>query len=86
MGGGAAITAALQSSSATTVATVGFVQAGLISFPSSLGIIFGANVGSTGLGWLVALARGSGAPPCPTMSPGQQRGRGRWSQLQDPFH
>ncbi|QPN57054.1 Na/Pi cotransporter family protein [Synechococcus sp. CBW1107] len=52
---GAATTAALQSSSATTVATVGFVQAGLISFPSSLGIIFGANVGSTGLGWLVAL-------------------------------
>ncbi|CAK6692100.1 Na/Pi symporter [Synechococcus sp. CBW1107] len=52
---GAATSAALQSSSATTVATVGFVQAGLISFPSSLGIIFGANVGSTGLGWLVAL-------------------------------
>jgi phosphate:Na+ symporter len=52
---GALTTAALQSSSATTVATVGFVQAGLISFPSSLGIIFGANVGSTGLGWLVAL-------------------------------
>ncbi|MCX5933139.1 MAG: hypothetical protein NTW83_15345 [Cyanobacteria bacterium] len=47
MGGGAAITAALQSSSATT----------------------GANVGSTGLGWLLALARGSGAPPCPAMSP-----------------
>lgn len=47
--------AALQPSSATTGATVGFVQAGLISFPSSLGIIYGANVGSTGLGWLVAL-------------------------------
>jgi phosphate:Na+ symporter len=59
MGGGAAI----------TVATVGFVQAGLISFPSSLGIIFGANVGSTGLGWLVAQAGASGAPPCPAMSP-----------------
>ena len=52
---GALTTALLQSSTATTVATVGFVSAGLISFQASLGIIFGANVGSTGLGWLVAL-------------------------------
>jgi phosphate:Na+ symporter len=52
---GAVTTALLQSSTATTVATVGFVSAGLLSFQSSLGIIFGANVGSTGLGWLVAL-------------------------------
>jgi len=52
---GAVGTALLQSSSATTVATVGFVSAGLISFESSLGIIFGANIGSTGLGWLVAV-------------------------------
>lgn len=52
---GAITTALLQSSTATTVATVGFVSAGLLSFQSSLGIIFGANVGSTGLGWLVAL-------------------------------
>ena len=52
---GAIGTALVQSSTATTVATVGFVSAGLLSFQSSLGIIFGANVGSTGLGWLVAL-------------------------------
>ncbi len=52
---GAMATALLQSSSATTVATVGFVSAGLLSFQASLGIIFGANIGSTGLGWLVAL-------------------------------
>jgi phosphate:Na+ symporter len=52
---GAIGTALVQSSSATTVATVGFVSAGLLSFQASLGIIFGANVGSTGLGWLVAL-------------------------------
>ncbi|MEB3354520.1 MAG: Na/Pi symporter [Cyanobacteriota bacterium] len=52
---GAVTTALLQSSTATTVATVGFVSAGLLSFQASLGIIFGANVGSTGLGWLVAL-------------------------------
>ncbi|WP_231597882.1 MULTISPECIES: Na/Pi cotransporter family protein [unclassified Synechococcus] len=52
---GAVATALLQSSSATTVTTVGFVGAGLIRFPDSLGIIFGANLGSTALGWLVAL-------------------------------
>ncbi len=52
---GAATTALLQSSSATTVATVGFVGAGLITFPNALGIIFGANVGTTITGWLVAL-------------------------------
>lgn len=48
-------TAILQSSSATTVAAVGFVRAGLISFPEALGIIFGANIGTTITGWLVAL-------------------------------
>ncbi|QNI71011.1 na+/Pi-cotransporter family protein [Cyanobium sp. NS01] len=52
---GALTTAIVQSSSATTVMTVGFVSAGLLSFQAALGIILGANVGSTGLGWLVAL-------------------------------
>jgi phosphate:Na+ symporter len=52
---GAATTAILQSSSATTVATIGFVSAGLISFSAALGIIFGANVGTTVTGWLVAI-------------------------------
>ena len=52
---GATSTAILQSSSATTVAAVGFVGAGLLSFPSALGIIFGANIGTTITGWLVAL-------------------------------
>ncbi|HEB81619.1 MAG TPA: Na/Pi cotransporter family protein [Gammaproteobacteria bacterium] len=52
---GAAATAILQSSSATTVATVGFVGAGLLGFSESLGIIFGANIGTTITGWLVAL-------------------------------
>ena len=40
-------TAILQSSSATTVAAVGFVAAGLMTFPEALGIIFGANIGTT---------------------------------------
>lgn len=52
---GAISTAILQSSSATTVAAVGFVGAGLITFPESLGIIFGANIGTTITGWLVTL-------------------------------
>lgn len=52
---GAISTAILQSSSATTVAVVGFVGAGLMSFDAALGIIFGANIGTTVTGWLVAL-------------------------------
>ncbi|WP_373035694.1 Na/Pi cotransporter family protein [Sulfurimonas sp.] len=52
---GSITTAILQSSSATTVAAVGFVGAGLISFAESLGIIFGANIGTTVTGWIVVL-------------------------------
>jgi len=52
---GAATTAVIQSSSATTVTAVGFVSAGLLSFPQALGIIFGANIGTTITGWLAAI-------------------------------
>ena len=52
---GSITTAILQSSSATTVAAVGFVGAGLITFNESLGIIFGANIGTTVTGWIVVL-------------------------------
>ncbi len=52
---GALSTAIIQSSSATTVAAVGFVSAGLLSFHQALGIIFGANIGTTITGWIVAL-------------------------------
>lgn len=52
---GATATALVQSSSATTVAAIGFVGAGLMTFGSSLGIIFGANIGTTITGWMVAL-------------------------------
>lgn len=44
---GTGITAVIQSSSITTVLAVGFVSAGLISFQSTLGIILGANIGTT---------------------------------------
>lgn len=52
---GAAVTAVIQSSGATTVTAIGFVSAGLMTFQQSLGLIFGANVGTTTTAWLVAL-------------------------------
>lgn len=52
---GSVMTAMVQSSSATTVAVIGFVSAGLMSFSQSLGVIFGANLGTTSTGWLVVL-------------------------------
>ncbi len=52
---GALSTALVQSSSATTVTAIGFVGAGLLTFTQALGIIFGANIGTTVTGWLVAL-------------------------------
>jgi len=52
---GAAITAVVQSSTATTVATVGFVSAGLLPFSNAIGVVIGANLGTTSTGWLVSL-------------------------------
>lgn len=52
---GALTTAIVQSSSVTTITAVGFVGAGLMTFPQGLGIIFGANIGTTITGWMVAL-------------------------------
>ena len=52
---GVLITGIVQSSSAVTVATIGFVNAGLLTLAQSLGVVFGANVGTTMTGWLVSL-------------------------------
>ncbi|MGB8053988.1 MAG: Na/Pi symporter [Azonexus sp.] len=52
---GMLVTALVQSSSAVTVAAIGFVNAGLLTFSQSLWVLFGANVGTTMTGWLVAL-------------------------------
>ncbi|MCZ7604698.1 MAG: Na/Pi symporter [Planctomycetota bacterium] len=52
---GAGITLLVQSSSATTVATIGFVSAGLLAFQNAVGVVIGAAVGTTGTGWIVAL-------------------------------
>ncbi|MEH2514202.1 phosphate:Na+ symporter [Nitrobacteraceae bacterium AZCC 1564] len=52
---GAIVTLLVQSSSATTMTTIGLVSAGLLTFQQGLGLVFGANIGTTGTGWLVAL-------------------------------
>jgi len=52
---GTLITALVQSSSAVTVATIGFVNAGLLSLGQSIAVIYGCNVGTTMTGWLVAM-------------------------------
>ncbi len=52
---GFVITSLIQSSSATTVMLVGFVHAGLISLTQSIGVIMGANIGTTMTAWLVAI-------------------------------
>lgn len=52
---GALLTAMVQSSSAVTVAAIGFVNAGLLTLGQSLWVLFGSNVGTTMTGWLVAL-------------------------------
>lgn len=52
---GLTITAVVQSSSAVTVAIIGFVNAGLISMHKALGVIYGSNIGTTMTGWLVAI-------------------------------
>jgi len=52
---GTGITALINSSSATILATIGFVNAGLLSLPQAIGIIFGANLGTTSTAWIVAL-------------------------------
>lgn len=52
---GASITALVQSSSAVTVAAIGFVNAGLLRLEHAIWVVFGANVGTTMTGWLVAL-------------------------------
>lgn len=52
---GLVMTAIIQSSSAVTVATIGFVNAGLVSMRQALGIVYGSNIGTTMTGWLVAI-------------------------------
>jgi phosphate:Na+ symporter len=52
---GTGLTALVQSSSAVTVATVGFVNAGLLTLHQAIGVIYGSNIGTTMTGWIVAV-------------------------------
>lgn len=57
---GLAVTAVIQSSSATTVMVVGFVNSGLLSLRQSIPVIMGANIGTTVTAWLLSLSGISG--------------------------
>lgn len=52
---GTILTAIIQSSSATMLMTIGFVSAGLLTFTQSIGVVFGANLGSSSIGWIVSV-------------------------------
>ena len=53
---GAVVTAVIQSSSATTVMVVGFVNSGIMRLSQAIGIIMGANIGTTVTSWILSLA------------------------------
>ncbi|OHB58705.1 MAG: hypothetical protein A2173_04865 [Planctomycetes bacterium RBG_13_44_8b] len=53
---GAGVTAIIQSSSATTVIVIGLVNAGLLTLQQAIGVIIGANVGTTATAWLVSVS------------------------------
>src|SRR5262252_8453975 len=52
---GALFTAVIQSSTAATLTVIGFVSAGLVTFPQAIGVIMGATLGTTSTLWLVAI-------------------------------
>lgn len=84
---GAMSTAVVQSSSAITVTTIGFVGAGLLTFAQALGIVFGANIGTTITGWIVVILGFKlqlGLAVLPLLLLGvllRMFGRGRWTHL-----
>ena len=60
---GCGITSIIQSSSATTVMVVGFVNSGLMTLTQAINVIMGANVGTTITGWILSLSGVSGDSP-----------------------
>ncbi len=58
---GAIVTAVIQSSGATTVMVVGFVNSGIMKLTQAIGIIMGANIGTTATAWILTLAGGDGS-------------------------
>ena len=57
---GAFVTAVIQSSSATTIMVVGFVNTGIMQLVNAIGIIMGANIGTTATGWILTLSGSDG--------------------------
>ncbi len=57
---GLGVTAVIQSSSATTVMVVGFVNSGIMTLRQSIGVIMGANIGTTVTAWIISLGAISG--------------------------
>lgn len=55
---GAGVTVLIQSSSVTTVMVIGFVNAGLMELGQAIGVILGANIGTTITGWIIAIKIG----------------------------
>ncbi len=53
---GAGVTAVIQSSSATTVMVVGFVNSGIMKLSQAVGVIMGANIGTTATSWILSLS------------------------------
>lgn len=84
---GTLVTLLLQSSAATTITLIGFVSAGLVSFPQALGVVMGASLGTTGTGWLIAtlgLKVSLGLYTLPLIGIGaflKLLGKGRWRTL-----
>lgn len=81
---GLLVTLVVQSSSATTLAVIGFVSAGLLTFSQAVGVVIGASLGTTGTGWLVSLLGlkfSLGTYSLPLVVAGaflKLLGRGRW--------
>ncbi len=84
---GTAVTAMVQSSSAATVTVIGFVSAGLLTFSQAIGVVFGASLGTTFTGWIVAglgLNVSVGFYALPLVGIGaflRLLGKGRWRPL-----
>ena len=61
---GTAVTLLVQSSSVTTVIVIGLVNAGLMQLRQAIGVIFGANIGTTITGWILFSSSAPGACRC----------------------
>lgn len=66
---GAGITALIQSSAATTVMLVGFVNSGIMKLSQAIGVIMGANIGTTATGWILSLSSVSGSGVAAVFNP-----------------